>query len=128
MNRSEKRRMKRQAAKDANVYHSTLLNPQDRAKHGSLIRGAFKDGQIYGNNEWAVRLLRIYNVKGIGEKLADAIYREIEKPITQKEREFARKLYEQGGNHIEFGNLKADSENRRADKGGNSSVRSDEKL
>lgn len=117
MNRTEKRRLQRKANKDAKAFRNVLERPQDRAKYESVIRASFRDGQVYRDCEYAVKLLRVLKVKGIGEKLADKIFREIEKPITEAERQLARDLYEQGGNHVEFGNIKADSEDRRTDTG-----------
>jgi ATP-dependent exoDNAse (exonuclease V) alpha subunit len=69
-----------------------------------VIRATWADAQVYNNHEWAVRLERIKEVKGIGPKILDKIFKALEDPLTPRERSKARLTYESGVDHVDFRN------------------------
>lgn len=96
MNRQQRRKAEREAKKDYTTLRNTLTNDKTMAQNERIIRASFSDGQIYNNHEWAVRLERIREVKGIGPKMLDRIFKALEEPLNQTERQKARKTYESG--------------------------------
>lgn len=96
MNRQQRRKAERQAQKDYKTLRTTLTDPKEGPKTESIIRASFSDGQIYNNHEWAVRLERIREVKGIGPALLGRIFEALEAPLDPKERQKARHQYERG--------------------------------
>jgi hypothetical protein len=96
MNRQQRRKMERQAKKDNKVFKNTLTNPKQRTENEPLIRSTWNEAAIYTNHEWAVRLERIKEVKGIGPKMLGRIFEALEEPLTVSERQKARSQYEVG--------------------------------
>lgn len=108
MNRQQRRQAERQAKKDHKTFRRVLQDPVERSKNEAVIRSTWLDAQVYNNHEWAVRLERIREVKGIGPKTLDKIFQALEEPLTPKERSKARKTYESGVDHVDFRNPSAD--------------------
>lgn len=104
MNRQERRKLERKQAKEGQAFRQALTSGKMNGFQEKVIRGAFQDGQIYNNHEWAVRLERIRDVKGVGPKTLDKILRILEAPVTAEERTKARKTYESGVDRVEIGN------------------------
>jgi ERCC4-type nuclease len=104
MNRQQRRQAERQAKKDHNQFRRVLTDPKERGKNEAVIRATWMDAQVYNNHEWAVRLERIKDVKGIGPKTMDRIFKALEDPLTVEERQKARKTYESGDDHVDFRN------------------------
>lgn len=104
MNRQQRRQAERQAKKDHNQFRRLLENPKERSKNEAVIRSTWMDAQVYNNHEWAVRLERINDVKGIGPKTMARIFEALEEPLTVEERQKARTTYESGVDHVDFRN------------------------
>jgi hypothetical protein len=104
MNRQQRRQAERQAKKDHKQFRKVLEDPKERSQNEALIRSTWMDAQIYNNHEWAVRLERIREVKGIGPKIMDKIFKALEDPLTPTERSKARQTYESGVDHVDFRN------------------------
>lgn len=90
--------------KDHKQFRRVLENPVERSKNEAVIRATWKDAQVYNNHEWAVRLERIFDIKGIGQKTTEKIFEALEEPLTTEERQKARKQYESGDDHVDFRN------------------------
>lgn len=104
MNRQQRRQAERQAKKDHNQFRRVLEDPKERTKNEAVIRSTWMDAQVYNNHEWAVRLERIKEVKGIGEKTMEKIFKALEEPLTPAERYKARQTYESGVDQVDFRN------------------------
>jgi hypothetical protein len=102
MNRQQRRQAERQMKKDHNQFRRVLQDPKERSKNEPVIRATWADAQVYNNHEWAVRLERIRDVKGIGPKIMDKIFKALEEPLTPAERSKARQTYESGVDQIDF--------------------------
>lgn len=114
MNRQQRRQTERQVKNDYKQLRRVIDNPKERKENMALIRSTWADAQVYNNHEWAVRLERIMDVHGIGPKLMDRIFKELEEPLTPLERTKARNQYESGVDHVDFRNRKAISKNKGA--------------
>jgi ERCC4-type nuclease len=101
MNRQQRRQAERQAQRDHNQFKRVLTDPKERSKNEAVIRATWMDAQVYNNHEWAVRLERIKEVKGIGPKITEKIFDALEDPLTVEERSKARKQYESGVDHVD---------------------------
>jgi ERCC4-type nuclease len=104
VNRQQRRQAERQAKKDHKQFRRVLEDPKERTKNEAVIRSTWMDAQVYNNHEWAVRLERIKEVKGIGEKTMDKIFKALEEPLTPAERSKARQTYESGVDQVDFRN------------------------
>jgi hypothetical protein len=111
MNRQQRRQAARQMISDQKEFRKVLHDPKERTKNEGLIRQSFQEGQIMNNHDWAVRLERLLNVKGIGVKLLDKIFSTIEEPLTVAERQKARDRYEKGVEYIDFGDKQTAKKN-----------------
>jgi len=100
MNRQQRRNAERSREKDAKTLFSALADPGKAGTNETVIRMVFNEGQIVNNHEWAVRLERIRNVRGIGPEMLRRIFKAIEEPLEPWERERAKKSFESGADYI----------------------------
>lgn len=100
MNRQQRRNAERSREKEAKILYSALTDPGKIGTNETVIRMVFNEGQIVNNHEWAVRLDRIRTVHGIGPVMLQRIFKAIEEPLNEIEREIAKKSFEAGDDYI----------------------------
>lgn len=96
MNRQQRRKQEREKQKQQSQWADTINNPVKRKQTEPIVRQSFSEGQIYNNHEWAVRLERLVDVKGIGPKTLKLIFEALEDSLTTAEKEKAKARYTKG--------------------------------